>query len=286
MDMKQNGINYEVIPHYVDEILVNDSKSHKALINKANAQLSHFSTGDKYEFDGDECAIEMEFYDGIALATNGCGLYMTYPTLAEVAKSPVRQSKIQDYIGIYDGTINQHDVALLYGVLKFDENKTKISTSMKMQTMEHETLVLMSADIYQKIYNMSEVFDFSLAASLVRDAALRFERKWWEMKADDKDDLLDYIIEMDKFEEEELARLRELYDNPSIEPTMALEANDAIDEAITNASRILADEAFIQNGQREIANDHDDTWFELQEKVREAMLEAASKVISTEPIYS
>jgi hypothetical protein len=133
---------------------------------------------------------------------------------------------------------------------------------------------------------MSEVFDFSLAASLVRDAALRFERKWWEMKADDKDDLLDYIIEMDKFEEEELARLRELYDNPSIEPTMALEPNDAIDEAITNASRILADEAFIQNGQREIANDHDDTWFELQEKVREAMLEAASKVISTEPIYS
>ena len=89
----------------------------------------------KYEYDGDECAIEMEFYDGIALATHGCGLSMTYPTLAEVAKSPARQSKIQDYIGIYDGTINQHDVALRYGVLKFDENKTKVSTSMKMQSI-------------------------------------------------------------------------------------------------------------------------------------------------------
>lgn len=213
--MKQNGINYEVIPHYVDEILVNDSKSHKALIKKANLQLSHFSTGDKYEFDGDECAIEMEFYDGIALATNGCGLYMTYPTLAEVAKSPVRQSKIQDYIGIYDGTINQHDVALLYGVLKFDKEKTKISTSMKMQAMEHETLVLMSADIFQDVYNMSEVGDYNLAANLIRDAALRFERKWWEMKADDKDDMLDYILEMDKFEQEELARLREKYHSVS-----------------------------------------------------------------------
>ena len=213
--MKQNGINYEVIPHYVDEILVDDKKTHKSLIKKANIQLAHFCMGDKYEYDGDECAIEMEFYDGIALATDGCGLYMTYPTLAEVAKSTVRQSKIQDYIGIYDGTINQHDVALLYGVLKFDENKTKISTSMKMKSLEHETLVLMSADIYQQVYDMSEVGDYNLAACLVRDAALRFERKWWEMKADDKDNVLDYIIEMDKFEQEELARLREKYHSVS-----------------------------------------------------------------------
>jgi hypothetical protein len=81
-----------------------------------------------------------------------------------------------------------------------------------MQVYEHETLVLMSGDIFQKVYNMSEVYDYNLAASLVRDAALRFERKWWEMKADDKDDTLDYILEMEKFEEEELERLRELYD--------------------------------------------------------------------------
>lgn len=215
MVMKQNGINYEVIPHYVDEILVDDKKTHKLLIKKANLQLAHFCMGDKYEYDGDECVIEMEFYDGIALATNGCGLFMTYPTLAEVAKSPVRQEKIQDYIGIHDGTINQHDVALLYGVLKFDENKTKISTSMKMKSLEHETLVLMSADIYQQVYDMSEVGDYNFAACLVRDAALRFERKWWEMKADDKDNLLDYIIEMDKFEQEELARLREKYHSVS-----------------------------------------------------------------------
>ena len=205
-------ITFEVIPHYVDEILVDGSKSHRALIKKANAVLREYSMGSQYSFDGDECPIEMEFYDGIALATDGSGLYMTYPKLAEVAKSPARQERIQDYTGIYDSTINQHDVALLYGVLKFDKSYQKVSTSLSMQGYEHEALALMSADIYQDIYNMSEVYDYNLAASLVRDAALRFEKKWWEMKADDKDDMLDYIIEMEKFEEEELERLRKIYD--------------------------------------------------------------------------
>ena len=218
--MEKNGIKLEVIPHYVDEILVDGSKSHRALIRKANARLSEYSMGSKYSFDGDdvsdECAIEMEFYDGIALATDGCGLCLTYPKLEEVAKSEVRQERIQEYTGIYDDTINQHDVALTYGVLKFDEKQDKVSTSITMQGFEHEALVLMSGDIFQQVYNMSEVYDYNLAASLVRDAALRFEKKWWEMKADDKDDMLDYIFEMEKFEEEELARLREIYDTENV----------------------------------------------------------------------
>ena len=214
--MEKNGINFEVIPHYVDEILVDGRKSHRGLIKKANAALREYSMGSQYSFnDADdfdsECTIEMEFYDGIALATDGCGLYMTYPKMEEVIKSSVRQEKIQEYTGIYDGTINQHDIALCYGVLKFDKNKTKVSTSLQMQCYEHEALVLMSGDIFQEVYNMSEVYDYNLAASLVRDAALRFERKWWEMKADDKDDMLDYIFEMEKFEEEELERLAKIY---------------------------------------------------------------------------
>ena len=217
-------ITFEVIPHYVDEILVDGSKSHRALIKKANAILREYSMGSQYSFDGDVCPIEMEFYDGIALATDGCGLYMTYPKLAEVAKSPARQERIQDYTGIYDDTINQHDVALCYGVLKFDKSYQKVSTSLSMQGYEHEALALMSADIYQDIYNMSEVYDYNLAASLVRDAALRFEKKWWEMKADDKDDMLDYIFEMEKFEEEELERLRKIYDT----------GNDTSDEYLDN----------------------------------------------------
>jgi hypothetical protein len=218
--MEKNGINFEVIPRYVDEILVDGRKSHRTLIRKANARLSEYSMGSKYSFDGDdvgdECPVEMEFYDGIAIATDGCGLIMTYPKLEEVAKSEVRQERIQEYTGIYDGTINQHDVALTYGVLKFDEKQDKVSTSISMQAFEHEALVLMSGDIFQQVYNMSEVYDYNLAASLIRDAALRFEKKWWEMKADDKDDMLDYIFEMEKFEEEELDRLRKIYDTENV----------------------------------------------------------------------
>jgi hypothetical protein len=215
--MEKNGIKFEVIPQYIDEILVDGRKSHRALIRKANGVLMENSMGAKYSFDEDddfdsECAIEMEFYDGIAIATDGCGLYMTYPKLEDIANTPKRQRNIQDYTGIYDGTINQHDVALCYGVLKFSKDYQKVSKSLQMQAYEHEALVLMSGDIFQKVYNMSEVGDYNFAASLVRDAALRFERKWWEMKADDKDDMLDYILEMDKFEEEELKRLAKIYD--------------------------------------------------------------------------
>ena len=211
--MEKNGINFEVIPHYVDEILVDDSNTHKSLIKKANGVLIEYCMGSKYEFDeSGECPIEMEFYDGIAIATDGCGLYMTYPKLDEVANSPARQDSIQDYTGIYDGTINQHDVALRYGVLKFGEEHQKVTKKLNDHALEHEALVLMSADIYQQVYNMDRVETFDQAGRLVRDAALRFERLWWEMKADDKDDMLDYILEMEKFETEEIERLAKIYD--------------------------------------------------------------------------
>ena len=215
--MEKNGIKFEVIPKYVDEILVDGRKSHKALIRKANGVLMEHSMGTKYSFDEDddfdsECAIEMEFYDGIAIATDGCGLYMTYPKLDDVAKSPARQDSIQDYTGIYDGQINQHDVALRYGVLKFGEEHQKVTKKLNDHALEHETLVVMSGDIFKEIYNMEHVETFDQAGRLVRDAALRFEKKWQEMKADDKDNMLDYILEMEDFELTELERLAKIYD--------------------------------------------------------------------------
>ena len=211
--MEKNGINFEVIPHYVDEILVDDSNTHKSLIKKANGVLIEYSMGSKYEFnEGGECSIEMEFYDGIAIATDGCGLYMTYPKLDDVAKSPARQDSIQDYTGIYDGQINQHDVALRYGVLKFGEEHQKVTKKLNDHALEHETLVVMSGDIFKEIYNMEHVETFDQAGRLVRDAALRFEKKWQEMKADDKDNMLDYILEMEDFELTELERLAKIYD--------------------------------------------------------------------------
>lgn len=224
-------MEFTIIPNYVDEILVDNSVTHQRLIRKANRYAKEkFDETLDYAFDeSGECPIEMAFYDGIAISTDGCGLYMTYPTMDKVRKSKTMQDNIQDYTGIYDGTINQYDVALCYGVLKFTETGNNIIVKTKdMYYKEHETLILMSADIFNDVYNMTEVCDYNLAASLVRDAALRFEKKWWEMKADDKDDMLDYIIEMEKFEEEELARLRELYDFP--DPDDEEEDDDPADD--------------------------------------------------------
>jgi len=45
---------------------------------------------------------------------------------------------------------------------------------------------------------------------------------------------------------------------------------------------VLADEAFKQNGLSDMVVDHNDTWYAFQEKLREAMLNAAFKVIDEE----
>jgi hypothetical protein len=120
-------MEFTIIPNYVDEILVDNSVSHQRLIRKANRYAKEkFDKTLGYTFDEcGECAIEMTFYDGIAISTDGCGLCMTYPTMDKVRKSETMQDNIQDYIGIYDGTINQHDIALCYGVLKFTETGNK-----------------------------------------------------------------------------------------------------------------------------------------------------------------
>ena len=53
--------------------------------------------------------------------------------------------------------------------------------------------------------------------------------------------------------------------------TFRFECNDAIEEAITNAASVLTDEYFTQNGMRDIAEDHTDEWYELQETIRETI---------------
>ena len=124
--MKKNGIKFVVAKDYKsEEILIGNTERNKKAIEKANAYLGTT----KYEFEDTtfchECIIEFDFRDGIALATDGCGLYLSYPTLEEVANSVQKQNRVQDYIGIYDGTITQYDIALAYGVLKFAKKYQK-----------------------------------------------------------------------------------------------------------------------------------------------------------------
>jgi len=61
----------------------------------------------------------------------------------------------------------------------------------------------------------------------------------------------------------------------------SLEGTDEIEEAVTNAASVIADAYHVQNGMQDIANDHDDSWYELQENLREAMLNAAMNVLNS-----
>lgn len=74
-----------------------------------------------------------------------------------------------------------------------------------------------------------------------------------------------------------LSEINELIDQVKSD-VKGLEGTDAIDEAVKNASSVIADEHFVQIGQKEVADDHDDDWYDLQEELRDAMLDAAFKV--------
>ena len=58
--------------------------------------------------------------------------------------------------------------------------------------------------------------------------------------------------------------------------TFNFQGNDRIEEAVTNAASVLCDEYFMQNGMEEVAEEHTDEWFELQEKLRDTMLKGAT----------
>ncbi len=68
---------------------------------------------------------------------------------------------------------------------------------------------------------------------------------------------------------------------------MKIEANDRIEEIVTQAASALADEAYSQNGlenptQNSVDDGSDDSYYELQEKLRESILKAAIETIKTE----
>ena len=197
---------FTIIPNYIDTILVYENGSTKKVFKKLEEPFKSI-----YKFDENgECEIEMEFYDGLAIATDGSGLFMTYSKMESIKESPRKQNAICDYTGIDDG-INQYDVCLKYGKLDYEpKHQSYYKMTGNAMDMLSETFIMLSADIFDKVYNMSEVTDYRLATSLIREAAIRFEREldWQGGESEDRD----YVIELEKFEERELARLRVIYD--------------------------------------------------------------------------
>lgn len=91
----------------IDEILVYKHDGNKRIIDSTPG----------YQFDKNgECAIEMHFYDGLAIATDDSGIVLTYPTLKNIKHSWEKKHEIEEYTGRDD--ITQFEVALKYGELK------------------------------------------------------------------------------------------------------------------------------------------------------------------------
>ena len=100
-----------IIPRYVDTIIIdNHIKKDEKLIKRV---------GLDFDQNG-ECELTMEFYDGVAYEVTGTGLMLRYPKMKDLTTS--KENAICDYTGIYDGQINQHDVALKYGVLELEKS--------------------------------------------------------------------------------------------------------------------------------------------------------------------
>ena len=71
-----------------------------------------------------------------------------------------------------------------------------------------ETMVMMGADLFQELYNMSDELDYNATAAEIRDAAIEFEERLnWNKENDDRD----YIVELEKFEQQKLKEWRENY---------------------------------------------------------------------------
>ena len=70
-------------------------------------------------------------------------------------------------------------------------------------------MVMMGADLFQELYDMSDEMDYTMTACLIRDAAMEFEQEL-NWKGDGTDDR-DYLIELEKFEQKKLEEWREIY---------------------------------------------------------------------------
>ena len=205
----------------IEELFFNETETRKRTLRKCNNYAKAHGRDDiDYHFDrceNMEVAIEFKFFDGYAIATDGSGLYLTYPTLDKVSKSNAMQHRVEDYVGVYDGKITQFDIALYYGVLKFSEGYFKApttdnkdddaTTDEDKENNTNETLITVSSLIFKNVVELTNNFDASI--KIVNDIAKRFDEYWDELMSRPNHEEYDYFVELTLFLKE---RLDELYD--------------------------------------------------------------------------
>ena len=195
---------FEIIPNYVDTLLMYDNPVNREAFGKLSSEFAS-----KYEFDEDGlCPVEFEFYDGIAFATDGSGLFLMYSKMDCIKASPRKQREIVEYNGIED-SINQFDVALKFGKLDCDPKRNGlqyVKATKNKTDLQVETYILMAGDLFEKIYNLSDDYmDYQRVVRIIRKLAEEFENEL-NWKGDEKE-TRDYITELEKFEEKALKML-------------------------------------------------------------------------------
>jgi len=210
------------LENWVEAIYFSETETRKRTLRKCNNYAHEHGREDiNYQFENGEVEIEFEFFDGYAIATDGSGLYMTYPTLDKVSKSKAMTERVEDYIAIYDDSISNYDIAMYYGVLKFSEGYFKAptpdnkgdeaTTDEDKENNLYETLIIVSNMIFHEVIETTH--DFAKAVEIVKEISKRFEDYWNELMTDDANsDEADYITELEWFVKERLAELHDKYD--------------------------------------------------------------------------
>lgn len=92
--------------------------------------------------------------------------------------------------------------------MKIKRKKDEVILKENDLNLLGETMVMMGADLFQELYNMSDELDYNATAAEIRDAAIEFEEQLnWNKENDDRD----YIVELEKFEQKKLKEWREIY---------------------------------------------------------------------------
>lgn len=106
------------------------------------------------------------------------------------------------------------------------------------------------------------------------DAMLKDKGYQWALYDNNTKEIKPYAGWGDSYEAAVEAAIK-YYLQHFIKTTMAkfkFEGNDRIEEAVTNAASVLCDEYFIQNGMEDVADEHTDEWYEVQEQLRRDIL--------------
>lgn len=179
-------VTFEIVPNCIDTMLFSTKGKNCKVLKSCG-----------YNVTEDEAEVTMEFYDGIAIATDGSGLQVSYPKIAALTEK--QKEDIAAYCGRNECT--QYEVALKYGKLSVGDKKKRVFSEEQFCWLA-ETMIRLSADLFDKVAEDPETWDDNEAVEFILKNALRFEK---ELQWQGKDDERYYFEELDKFKEKLLA---------------------------------------------------------------------------------